>query len=990
MRSKKRIIILSAVIAVLLAIIIAGNIVLSIYKETISFFLSSGTNNDFTSEEAKNALLLGDENVQEIAEESMVLLKNKGSDGKPVLPLAENNRKINMFGYGSTENGFVYAGGGSSGTILNEENGNNVLTYKRSPAEAFEEEGFEVNKDLEAKYNQYSSYETSRGRGIASIVCPPASFYSREVLVQARDFSQTAVVFISRNGSESTEVPLSQPKTGDGVKSDNTRTYLQLTTEEEEMLDIVSDNFENVIVLLNTAQRIEAGFLEDSRIDAAIYVGMPGQSGLLAVPRFLKGYKTVDGEKIAVTPSGKLSDTYAYSTREYDPTYANIFPNPSVEGDITYAENIYVGYRWYETADVEGYFDDVINEYGKGYEGVVQYPFGYGLSYTDFSWTVTEDDINIPAGSQLTADSQIEISVTVKNEGDYAGKDVVALYSAPQYYKGEIEKASVNLVAFDKTELLAPGEQQTIKLTVPAYSLASYDAYDKNNNRHCGYELDRGDYKLQLMTDAHTLKNCENNVITYNVSETINIDEDPITHEKIENRFTGSTAYMGVPIDASLWQETDKLFMTRADFEGTFPKSKAQSFSSNAVAKEANKKRNTRYDTAEMPVTEQENDLRLVTKADGTYATLDQLNGKDKVELKYNKELIIELGNNYKSEKWDLLLNQLSAAELKNFVLDGGFKTTAAESVGKPKTTDFDGPAGFHANAPESGDKGSWTAFPSESLIGCSWSAKTVYNMGRAQGTIGMATGVQGWYGPGLNLHRNPYSGRYFEYFSEDSVLTGELAAEMVRGATNLGVHCYMKHFAVSEEGINPDNVMTWLTEQMLRETYLKPFEIATKKGEANGIMTAFNCVGAVWAGACDPMNNDILRDEWGFEGALISDWASGRPYMDAELAIRGGNDFMLFGSSTNIDINNPTVRNLARTSAKNIMFMWANTYAKATDYAENGDDDRYTANIDKIVVNETVISPYFIALQVGANVLLCAGIIVCIIFIIKKPKKSI
>ncbi len=981
-------IILSAVVAVLLAVAIIASVFASMYWDYLmTSFGASSLKGDETT--VNNALSLGDDLVQEISEDSMVLLKNENG----ALPLAESDRKINLFGYGSTENGWIYSGGGSSGTIINMDRASDedLERIVVSPAEAFEREGFEVNEALQKVYTDFSDYKATIERGISTLYQPVASeVYTHALLADAIAFSQTAVVVISRNGSESHEIPLTQSKNNGKSVTVATRTYLELTEEEEDMIEIVTDNFDKVIVLLNTSSPIETGFLDDEGIDAALYVGPTGQSGTLAIPRLLKGYKTVTDEsgeetRVAVTPSGRLADTYAYDLREYNPTDANMFANPQYpsHGEITYAEGIYVGYKWYETADAEDFFDDVDNEYGKGYEGVVQYPFGYGLSYgTDFSYTVTAD---VPSGSALTAESKITITVAVKNSENatVGGKDVVQLYSTPEYHKNGIEKSAVNLVAFAKTQPLAPGQVQELTFTLTPYDLASYDAYDLNGNGHKGYELDAGTYTISLRTDAHTLADCENNELVYSAAQTVNIDKDPVTGAEVKNRFTGEDAYMDLPIDASTLTAGTE-YLSRADFEGTFPETRSPDHREEAAAREVNTRLNDRYDISDMPETEADNGLYLVTRADGTLASLDDLRGGTGAELKYDDELTLRLGSDYDDPDWEKLVAQMSVSELKNMVSTGFFGTQAAASIGKPQRLDVDGPAGFHYSGSDVEDRDIWIAYPSQVLIGCSWNPQTAFNMGQAQGVLASATGVNGWYGPGLNLHRNAFSGRYFEYYSEDPVVTGKIAAEVIRGATNNGLYCYMKHFAVSEEGVNPDNVMTWLTEQTLRETYLRPFEIAVKEGGANAIMTAFNCIGAVWSAACDPMNNDILRGEWGFDGSLITDWAMGRDWMDGMLGIRGGNDLWL-DSGEPFDSDATTV-SLMQTAAKNILYTFANTYYRATDWQENGEqDDRYKVEL-KMDVTESPYSPVPVLMVVGIWALALAGSAVCVVFIIKKP----
>ena len=981
---------LTVVIAILLAVaIIASVFAASYWDYLMSTFGEAKRNTDSTT--VSNARVLGDEMVQEIAEDSIVLLKNEND----ALPLAESERKVNLFGYGSTDNGWIYSGGGSSGTILNIDRASeeDIARLTVTPREAFEQEGFKVNEDLLKIYTDFSDYRATIERGIAALHNPVASdVYTSSVLRAAKDFSDIAVITISRNASESVDVPLYQTKYNGKNVTDNTRTYLQLTEEEEDMIELVADNFGKVILLLNTCAPIDNGFLENKGIDAVMYVGPTGQSGTLAIPRLLKGYKTVkaaDGTEtqVEVTPSGRLADTYAYSTRDYTPTDANMYAEPAMFGQITYAEGIYVGYKWYETADAEGYFDNVDNEYGKGYDGVVHYPFGYGLSYdTDFAYTVTTD---LEPGSDIKADTKIKISVTVTNKSEAAtdtGKDVVQLYYSSEYHKGGIEKSAVNLLDFGKTQPLAPGQAQTFEFEITPYDLASYDDYDRNDNDHTGYELDKGKLTISLRTDAHTLADCENNVLEYNVPNVINIDKDPVTGENVVNRFTGGSAYMGVPIDGSTAGDPIT-YLSRADFAGTFPEERTPDRSNKTLIDGVNKALNDRYDTDTMPTMGEDNGLYLVVREDGTKASAADLQGSSGVKLKYNDELLLALGTNYEDPKWSDLLDQLSADDMINYIANAFYSTGAIESVGKPYRLEVDGPAGFHVSGMAEEDRGKLVAFPAEVLIGCSWNQQTAFNMGQAQGVIGSALNINGWYGPGLNLHRNPYSGRYFEYYAEDPVLIGKIAAEVVRGAINNGLYCYMKHFAVSEEGVNPENVYTWLTEQTMREIYLKPFEIAVKDSGANGIMTSFNCIGAVWAGACDALNNDITRGEWGFRGAMITDWSLGRPYMSGMQGIRAGNDLMM-------DLNEPfdrdaTTLSLLRVATKNSLYTFANTYARAKDWQENGDkDDRYTVDL-KMEVTETPFSPVPILMVTGVWVLAAAGIAVCVVFIVRKPKSG-
>ena len=693
--------------------------------------------------------------------------------------------------------------------------------------------------------------------------------------------------------------------------------------------------------------------LNDSKVDSAIYVGLTGQSMAAAIPEVLWGYtKDKEGNKTLVSPSGKVTDLYSYEPNT-SPSFANHVKD---NNHIQYLEDIYYGYKWYETADAEGYWDNIDNQWGKGYDGVVQYPFGYGLSYTDFKWEITK--LSLDEGSELTKYSEISVEVAVTNIGNYPGKDVVELYVTPPYYEGGIEKAHVNLMAFAKTILLHPNQTQYLTLSFDTYDMASYDCYDKNNNGNARYELDKGIYQVKLMTDSHNLKKCEansltieNNIIEYYVgTDGIHYNMDPSTKQIVKNRMTGDTAYSGVPIDGStVGAETS--YLSRKDNFANFPTSHAKAPTNSSMVNQAATYFNNIYDDATMPTTGVDSGLRLVTKEDGSPASEDDLNGKTGAKLVINEELFKDLAN-YNSATWDTLLDQMSLDELKNLVENSGFKIPAATSIGKPKVLDTDGPAGFNSNvlSVDNNAASQWTAYPSQTLIGCSWDQQIAYRMGLSMGVEAQATGISGWYAPGVNLHRSPYTARNFEYYSEDAVLSGKLAAEVIRGAKTNGLYCYLKHYALSEPGQNPSNLNTWVTEQNLRENYLKPFEIAVKEGESNAIMSAFNRIGGNWAGASYPCLTQILRSEWGFKGTVITDYSAGGAIggMNPRQGVRAGNDMWLNPSTTNnnpLDKTNAVDMYCARKAVKNILFTYVDTYVYAQTH-DAGDDDRYSVEV--------------------------------------------
>lgn len=963
----KKMILLGVAIA-LVATTIIGNIVLGINANTIhTWFAGSGTS--FEGEEVENVLTNSDKLVQEIAEDSMTLLKNQNS----TLPFKQkDNLKVNLFGWGASDAGFLLAGGGSGGVYISDEK-------KITLSKAFEQENIQCNKDLLDAYAEYSTYDADGYRVTQSksvLVQPGAEFYTDEIINNAKNFSDIAIVVLSRFGKENGgEMPLTQPKSINGssiTSTDKTRTFLETSTEEDALLDIVCENFGTVIVLINSGNVMELGFLEDERIDAALFVGQPGQSGALAIPRILKG---------DITPSGKLSDTWAYDTQTNSSTWANALYRGTA--NIHYLEGIYMGYRWYETADEEGYFDDVDNEYGKGYEGVVQFPFGYGLSYTDFKWEVIEAPEN---NSSLSSDGKYSIKVRVTNEGSMNGKDVVQLYSTPPY-EGEksIEKAHMNLIAFEKTELLKPGQSQELTLSFTAYDLASYDDYDKNGNGFKGYELEKGDYVISLRDDVHNKAKCENSVVTLCANNDIYIRRDPVTGEFVKNQFTGDSAYGGVPIDGTTVTNGIK-YMTRADFRGTMPTSKAPNAN---VPSGAPGYIYDDFKEVEKHTYGKDSGLRLVVKSDGSNASLAELSGEVEANLKYNDELLQKLSD-YKADEWDDLLDQMTEQDIKDLLGKAGYVIWPVESVGLPRSETHDGPAGFNLIYNAADASAEWSAFPTEATIGCSWNKRLVYNMGRAIGAEGKVTNSIGWNAPGINLHRSPYNSRNYEYYSEDPILSGYLGAEVIRGAKNNGLWCYMKHWAASEAGDNPQNWNTWLNEQTLREIYLKPFEISTKRGGANAIMSAFNRLGCVWTGGNWALSTQILRNEWGFKGVMVTDYFIGS-YMDYTQAITAGNDTFLDPNlrSADIDMTNPIYADRARTAAKNMLYTFVDTYVTAKDFAENGDpDDPYKVIIGDIKVNAHPFSPLFVFLWVLIDVVLVAGVAACVFFgFVKKDK---
>lgn len=945
-------------IGVILGALVAGNIIGVKYAPIITTYLfGTGGRKGGTEEQARS-----DELCQKIAEEGIVLLKNQDN----ALPL--ETKDLNVFGWSSTEQGFLLSGIGSGSSTISDDK-------KVSLLDGLEKDGFNINQDLVKFYNDYDSSTFSFGTGNSkrmNLIEPSISEYSDELIDGARNFSDTALVVISRVAGENVgEIPTTQKKSH-GQAEDKTRNYLHISKEEEQLLNMVEDNFDNVVVIINSTNAMELGFLNDANIDAALNVGVTGQSGALAIGKVLDG---------TVNPSGHLTDTFAYDYTK-EPSFQNYIRNGN---NIQYLENIYFGYKWYETADVQGYFNRESNEYGDGYEAMVQYPFGYGLSYTTFKWKLTNSSIKDAA--TINKDAKIELTFSCTNTGDVAGKDVMEIFYTAPYINNGIEKSAVNLIDFIKTDTIEPGETEAdLTVTLDLYDMASFDSYDKNNNRKTTWELDAGDYQIKFMDDSHNLKKMNQNVLNFKLASTITYDTDPVTGTKVTDLFTGDDAYSGVPLDGSTAYKNPLPYLSRSDFNTTFPTASGDVISSE-ISK-ANNYTATEYEQTEMPVTDTVDGepLLLVTKENGSKATEAELKGEGNASLVYNKELLTTIGNNYDAPELDQLINQMNTTELAKLVEDSGFQTKAIESIGKPKLDEFDGPAGFNTTT-QTGDKntGTWTAFPNETLLGQTWSKAIANAMGINMAQEGQATNLSGWYAPGVNLHRTAFNARNYEYYSEDPVLSGFMAANVIEGAKANGLHCYLKHFSLSEPGVNARNLNTWLTEQNYRENYLKPFEIAVKKGGANAIMSAFNSVGGVWAGANYAQNVQILRNEWGFRGTIITDWSDGSGNMNCQMGIRAGNDMWLNPNdghnSSKLDMSNPTNVYCAKIAAKNIVYTFTNTYAYA-DQKGNAKDSA------EITAGASVSTVYWIF--AGIDAFFAIGLGVWAFFVFWNPKKKI
>lgn len=986
---KKKRLIFFPIIALIIAVFVVADVLAVIFYRQITNVLV-GTGEDFS--QATEVLEESDALVRTLAEDSIVLLKNQDDDdGEPALPLtATDGMKVNLFGFSAYDpsnaaafDGFLMKGIGSGSSTISEDK---AITLQ----DALTEYGFEYNTELESIYE---AFNVGRGRGSSNAYWLNEPTITEAQYQQAQGYSDVAVVVFSRLGGENIgEQP--QQQTQGSVNRD--KTYLEITDAEQTLLDNVTAKFGKVIVILNTSNIMHCGFLEDEGVDAAMYVGLTGQSGAIAIPEILLGYREYedeDGQLVTedFSPSGKVSDTYIY-VPDYDPSFDNTqSQNNSTGTNIQYLEDIYFGYKWYETADAEGYFNNVENEYGTGYDAVVQYPFGYGLSYTTFEWEVMNDDLGDEGQiGDSNKNEEITITVRVTNTGDYPGKDVVELYYTPQYWLGEVEKAEVNLLDFGKTTLLQPGESEDVELTFTPYDMASFDAYNRNENNASTYELDEGTYTISLRSDAHTLKLNEDGeevfVYDYELADDVIYTTDPVTGTELETKFTGDTAYAGVPIDGSTVGASTQ-YLSRENFGTTFPERATAPTNTTLVNQASSWTESDRYANATMPT------MGTVTTDDGQPLSLTVQNAEGGLE--YNMELFETLID-YDAPEWEDLLNQLTASELTDLVNVSGFRIDAMDSVGSPARWDYDGPAGFNINSQVGSWEGAatggdtWTAYPCECLLGCSWNKTLLLQMGLSMGAEATLTNLDGWYAPGINLHRTNYTSRNYEYYSEDAVLSGNLAAQVILGAKINGMYCYMKHFVVSESGPNGRDWNTWLTEQNLRENYLKPFEIAVKEGEANAVMSSFNNLGATWTGANYALLTEILREEWGFEGTVITDWFANDACMDPRQGVLAGNDIWLAMNpgSNNISSSNVAQMTAARRAAHNVLYTMVDTVYFNANFDDSTLEGMLTVN--KGISTRDIGFVWWVPVVVVVEVLVFGALGVWVFFLVKPRKKNV
>ena len=857
--------------SLLLVIIVVINGVLTIarpYFGVIDNFLSSaptGAALDEITASAKDITL-------KEAEEGIVLLSNNGA-----LPLS-NKTNINVFGRGSYYSTF---GGTGSGA------GNDTACV--SMYDGLAQAGFTLNPELIEFYtnNAHAAVDMGLVGTDFGIYENEASELTNDLISNAKSFSDVAVYVISRVGGEGDDLPMDMEGYYGGEAGKH---YLELNTVEEDTLKLLEENFGTVIVVLNSTNAMELGFLEDDAVDAAVWTECLGSVGTVALGEILMG---------EVNPSGKTTDTFPYAV-ESNPTYYSFgdydYTNVTYEntagaagtGDaetgldayhyVDYVEGIYVGYRFYETAAADGFID---------YDTTVQFPFGYGLSYTDFEQTLDRVSCD---GKTVTAE------VTVKNTGSVAGKDVVEIYYKAPYTVGGIEKSEVVLGGFAKTEALAPGESERVSIQIALEDMASYD-YSGIKVGGGAYVLEAGDYEIRLQNDSH-------NVID---SDVVNVASDIIYSDSAAGkRESDLVTVANLFDDVSLGGGVK--YLSRADWAGTMPKERAPR------EKEAN-------DTIVAALTNTD-----IVLEDSTASTIKTKNN--------HLKLTDMAGVAYDDEKWDLFLDQIPMSEMKNLIESGGWQTAAVKSVGKPQYVECDGPNGINNLMANMFSGVNGNMYTNQATLAATWNADLAYEKGVIYAQEAKAYGIAGIYGPAANIHRSQFSGRNYEYYSEDGYLSGIMAANETKGLTENGVYSYFKHFAVNDQETNRDagGLVTWVNEQAMREIYLKGFEVAVKEGSVTGIMSSFNRIGTNPTAESYPLLTQVLRNEWGFRGAVITDCVMACTTENINRSLLAGNDFQLsYGIINGLskDITDTVSGQAAmRQATKNIMYMVANSDA--------------------------------------------------------------
>ena len=841
----------------------------------LSTLLNNATITKYTLSDA--TVSKANELAKDVQSEAVTLLKNDDSN----LPLS--GKKVNVFGWGSTNP--VYGGTGS---------GSMSKQYKTvSLLDGMKQAGLKTNTELSKLYTDYRKDRPEVGMFAQDWTLPevPAKQYSDKLVSDAKDFSDEAVVVLTRVGGEGADLPTDMKAKGITYKNNSKdyddfqkgESFLQLSKTERDMIDLVTSNFKKVTLVYNGANTFQFDFLNDyPQIQSVVWCPPAGQTGFSALGEVLAG---------ETNPSGKTSDTFlknltkSVSYNNFGKfEYTNMADKAAkykgftgddvtaIPGFVNYSEGIYVGYKFYETASDEG----LIN-----YDDTVAFPFGYGLSYTSFDQKL--DSVKYKGG-------KVTVTATVTNTGDKAGKDVVEVYYNPPYTDGGIEKASKNLAGFEKTKELQPGESQKVTVKFDDDDMASYDYKGAK-----AYVLEKGDYDISIQSDSHHV--IDHKAIT--VKDTVTYDSDSNTHNG--DKTVATNQFDDVAGDVT--------YLSRADHFANYKEATAAPTN----FKMSDKAKETFYNNSNY-------DPKKFDKDSDKMPTIGAKNGLKLSDM---------YGKDYDDADWDKLLDQLTFDDMDNLIANGGYGTQAVKSVGKIQLTDADGPASLNNNFTGVGSIG----FPASTAFACTWNKDLAKQFGEMIGDMAHDMHVAGWYAPAMNIHRNAFSGRTFEYFSEDSLLSGVMASSEISGAKSKGVYSFMKHFALNDQETKRTEMLcTWTNEQAMREIYLKPFEMSVKEGGAQAVMSSFNYIGNTYAGADSALLQTVLRGEWGFKGFVLTDYFGGYGYQNADQEVRAGNDSMLATTKITNHITDKSATSVKamRQAAHNILYTAANSWQYA------------------------------------------------------------
>ena len=888
--------------------------------------------------------------------EGFVLLYNRAEDGKG-LPVAAGS-KLSLFSASSVD---LLAGGTGSG----------VSTISSDMKTALVEQGFSVNEALWKFYSDKHSTYTRGGGAIMyggdedwSINEAPISAIPSDAKSEAE--GTIPVYFIARTGGEGRDLGRHMGKFA-ATDADKDKHYLEPDSVELEVIQYLNDNFDNVIIVVNTNNAFELGWISDyENITAVLWAPGAGGDTCRSVADILSGN---------ITPSGHLVDTFAYDAFSAPATQnmgemIMVNNGEDVGPAVFYDEGIYIGYKYYETR----YYDYIMGQGNPGdydYSQTVQYPFGFGLSYTDFAWT------NFQMGAP-DADGNIQIKVDVQNTGDVAGREVVQVYlNAPytDYDKANyVEKSAVSLVGFEKTGELAPGATETVTVTVNVKDFVSYDDVNAKT-----YILEAGDYLLTAASNAHA---AANHFLAYNGQQGDGLfgQADPAFVGKWTYSYSGNGGVDNVTYAKSLTgveitnqfdhAVNDEMtprsqYLTRQDWTGTYPQPHG-----NQDSKRASGYSERNGYTWEVPVSDA---IKTAVKAKGAEASLSPISEEEAAAMagQYGKsgdlELIDFRGRDFDEVEaeggWDALIDQMSTTEIHDIIRNGGYQTLGSSVTGKPRAIDFDGPSGLNeggiTHEPYS------ITYPCAANLAASWDRENSRLHGYYVGEDGLAadgnwgnhqyTGIiSGWYAPAMNIHRTPFAGRNFEYYSEDGFMSGEMALEAADACAQKGVYGYIKHFALNDQEDYRNGLTTFSNEQAIREIYLKPFQTCIEDRSTSkimvqeydaasksytqkeaeipavmAVMSSFNRIGCTWAGGNYNLLTGVLRNEWGFDGTIITDYDNGG-FMDTEQCIRAGGDLKLTGFEVDapLDMNNPASQYFARQAIKHILYTTVNSNA--------------------------------------------------------------